>query len=86
MRDDALAKVGMLGPEYTIVNVEENPNLHIRRRILGKMKVPLYLDKPEDRDQYALAMEQLCIEAESPTRTIEILEKIHQEIDLYHHR
>ncbi|GAA0913812.1 helix-turn-helix domain-containing protein [Virgisporangium aurantiacum] len=44
----------------------------------------LYLDKPEDRDQYALAMEQLCIEAESPTRTVEILDKILQEIDLYH--
>lgn len=44
----------------------------------------LYLDKPEDRDQYALAMEQLCIEAESPARTIEILEKILQELDLYH--
>jgi transcriptional regulator with XRE-family HTH domain len=45
----------------------------------------LYLDKPEDRDQYALAMEQLCIEAEPPTRTIEILDKIIQEIDLRHH-
>jgi transcriptional regulator with XRE-family HTH domain len=44
----------------------------------------LYLDKPEDRDQYALAMEQLCIEAESPGRTVEILEKILHEIDLYH--
>ncbi|MFO0755696.1 MAG: hypothetical protein U0359_04365 [Byssovorax sp.] len=47
MRDDALAKVGDLGPEYTIVSVEENPNPYIRRRILAKMKVPLYLDKPE---------------------------------------
>ncbi|APR75368.1 Hypothetical protein A7982_00714 [Minicystis rosea] len=46
MRDDALAKVGDLGPEYTITNVEENPNEHIRRRITGKMTVPLYLDKP----------------------------------------
>ena len=41
----------------------------------------LYLDKQEDRDQYAFAMEQLCIEAESPARTVEILEKILQEID-----
>ncbi|MFT3772330.1 MAG: hypothetical protein QM820_43600 [Minicystis sp.] len=46
MRDDALAKVGDLGPEYTITNVEESPNEHIARRITGKMKVPLYLDKP----------------------------------------
>ncbi|MCC6558281.1 MAG: hypothetical protein IT372_35510, partial [Polyangiaceae bacterium] len=46
MRDDALAAVGDEGPEYTIVSVEENPNQHIRRRILGKMNVPLYLDDP----------------------------------------
>jgi hypothetical protein len=42
----------------------------------------LYLDKQEDRDQYAVAMERLCIEAEPPTRTVEILEKILQEIDI----
>jgi transcriptional regulator with XRE-family HTH domain len=41
----------------------------------------LYLDKQEDRDHYASAMERLCIEAEPPTRTVEILEKILQEID-----
>ena len=41
----------------------------------------LYLDKQEDRDHYAGAMERLCIEAEPPTRTVEILEKILQEID-----
>jgi hypothetical protein len=41
----------------------------------------LYLDKQEDRDQYGFAMERLCIEAEPPTRTVEILEKILQEID-----
>jgi transcriptional regulator with XRE-family HTH domain len=42
----------------------------------------LYLDKAEDRDQYAAAMERLCIEAAPPTRTVEILEKILQEIEL----
>jgi hypothetical protein len=47
MRDDALAKVGAAGPPYTITKVEENPNPHIRRRITGSMKVPLYLDHPE---------------------------------------
>jgi len=46
MRDDALAVVGADGPEYSIDSVEENPNPHIRRRILAKMKVPIYLDKP----------------------------------------
>jgi hypothetical protein len=46
MRDDALAKVGDMGPTYTITKVEENPNPHIRRRITGLMTVPLYLDSP----------------------------------------
>ena len=46
VRDDALAAVGDEGPEYTIVSVEEDPNEHIRRRIYGNMKAPLYLDDP----------------------------------------
>jgi hypothetical protein len=46
MRDDALAKVGADGPEYTVDSVEENPNPHIRRRIHGHFTVPLYLDEP----------------------------------------
>jgi hypothetical protein len=41
----------------------------------------LYLDKREDRDQYGIAMERLCVEAEPPTRTVEILDKLLQEID-----
>jgi len=44
MRDDALAKVGADGPEYVIDEVIENPSEHIRRRLLGRMTVPLYLD------------------------------------------
>ena len=46
MRDDALAKVGDAGPEYTITSSVDNPNPHIRRRLVGQMTVPLYLDKP----------------------------------------
>lgn len=46
MRDDALARVGADGPEYTITNVTENPNQYIRRRIEGTFHVPLYLDQP----------------------------------------
>src|SRR4029079_6952757 len=46
MRDDALAQVGAEGPPYTITMVEENPNPSIRRRLTGKMTVPLYLDRP----------------------------------------
>jgi Domain of unknown function (DUF5753)/Helix-turn-helix domain len=36
----------------------------------------LYLDKPDDIDQYAAAMERVCIEAEPPSRTAEILQEI----------
>ena len=41
----------------------------------------LYLDKQDDRDQYGIAMERLCVEAEPPTRTVEVLDKLLQEID-----
>ena len=41
----------------------------------------LYLDKREDLDHYAAAMERLCVEAEPPTRTAEILDKLLHEID-----
>ncbi len=46
MRDDALAAVGEDGPEYRILSIEEDPNPNIKRRILGAMTVPLYLDQP----------------------------------------
>jgi hypothetical protein len=45
MRDAALAVVGDAGPSYTITDVKDNPNQHIRRRILGTMHVPLYLSQ-----------------------------------------
>ena len=45
MRDDALAAVGDMGPEYEVTNVEENPNEHIKRRITVKMKTPLFLSE-----------------------------------------
>ena len=46
MRDDALAQVGALGPEYTITNVEIAPNPYLAKRLTGMMTVPLYLDQP----------------------------------------
>lgn len=49
MRDDALATVGADGPEYTITKVEDftiDQNIRVARRIVGLMKVPLYLDQP----------------------------------------
>ncbi|MGN9811292.1 helix-turn-helix domain-containing protein [Micromonospora sp. BQ11] len=36
----------------------------------------LYLDKRDDLDYYAVAMERLCVEAEPPERTQEILHRI----------
>ncbi|MFY1702720.1 MULTISPECIES: helix-turn-helix domain-containing protein [Micromonospora] len=40
----------------------------------------LYLDKREDLDYYAVAMERLCVEAEPPERTPEILTRIRDEL------
>jgi hypothetical protein len=46
MRDDALKTVGEEGPEYTITDVQIDPNPHIWKRIRANFKVPLYLDDP----------------------------------------
>lgn len=40
----------------------------------------LYLDKREDLEFYALAMERLCVEAEPPERTPELLDRILAEL------
>jgi hypothetical protein len=45
----------------------------------------LYLDKRDDVDRYAAAMERLCVEAEPPARTAEILEAIMREFDRPEH-
>ncbi|MDQ7909214.1 helix-turn-helix transcriptional regulator [Phytohabitans sp. ZYX-F-186] len=41
----------------------------------------LYLDKRDDVDQYAAAMERLCVEAEPPDRTLALLESILRDYD-----
>jgi len=41
----------------------------------------LYLDKREDVDLYASAMERLCVEAESPANPIAILEQVLSDLD-----
>ncbi|MFY1634781.1 helix-turn-helix domain-containing protein [Solwaraspora sp. WMMB335] len=41
----------------------------------------LYLDKREDVDHYAAAMERLCVEAEPPSRTTDLLHQILREFD-----
>ena len=45
MRDDALKIVGDDGPEYVITETIDNPNPYIRKRIKGKMTVPLYIEQ-----------------------------------------
>ncbi|MCW3841270.1 helix-turn-helix domain-containing protein [Micromonospora yasonensis] len=40
----------------------------------------IYLDKRDDLDYYALAMERLCVEAEPPERTPELLARIRDEL------
>lgn len=41
----------------------------------------LYLDKRDDVEEYTAAMERLCIEAEPPARTVQILEGILRDLD-----
>nr|WP_213450588.1 helix-turn-helix transcriptional regulator [Micromonospora sp. NBRC 107566] len=41
----------------------------------------LYLDKRDDLDYYAAAMERLCVEADPPGRTGQILERILADLD-----
>ncbi|GAB3803293.1 helix-turn-helix domain-containing protein [Micromonospora zhanjiangensis] len=41
----------------------------------------LYLDKRDDVDHYAAAMEQLCVEAQPPERTADILEGIMRDLE-----
>lgn len=48
MRDDALAKVGEMGPTYTVKAVEDDPakiSDKLKARVVLSMKVPLYLDQ-----------------------------------------
>ncbi|MGK5739897.1 helix-turn-helix domain-containing protein [Micromonospora sp. URMC 103] len=40
----------------------------------------IYLDKRDDLDHYALAMERLCIEAEPPERTPELLARLRDQL------
>jgi len=39
----------------------------------------IYLDKPEDVDQYVAAMERLCVDAASPDESVEMLNEILEE-------
>jgi hypothetical protein len=54
MRDDALARVGERGPEYTVVRVEESPDPRIWRRVYATMRAPLYMDSPAPGARFVL--------------------------------
>ena len=41
----------------------------------------LYLDKRDDVDHYAAAMERLCVEADPPDRTADILRRVLRDTD-----
>jgi len=49
---------------------------------LEQLTSALYLDKREDVDEYALAMERLCVEADLPARTAETLGRTLRELGL----
>jgi hypothetical protein len=48
---------------------------------MEQMTSSLYLDKPEDLEHYATVMEQLCVEAEPPSRTLELLDRLAKDLD-----
>jgi hypothetical protein len=41
----------------------------------------IYLDKRDDLDRYAAAMQRLCIQAESPKQTVRTLDRMLGELD-----
>jgi Domain of unknown function (DUF5753) len=51
---------------------------------LEQLTSALYLDKRDDLDIYAEAMEQLCLEAEPPARTPEVLANILTDFDQHY--
>jgi len=48
---------------------------------LEQLTSGLYLDKRDDVDSYAAAMERLCVEAATPAQTVEIMEARLRELD-----
>jgi hypothetical protein len=48
---------------------------------LEQLTSGLYLDKRDDVDSYAAAMERLCVEAATPAQTVELMESRLRELD-----
>jgi hypothetical protein len=47
---------------------------------LEQLTSALYLDKGEDVEHYLMIMDRLCVQAKSPTETIELLNSILKKI------
>lgn len=67
------------GGAFTMMRFAEEdlPDVIFTEQLTGA----LYLDKRDDVDEYAAAMELLCVEAEPPERTVEILEAALRDVD-----
>jgi transcriptional regulator with XRE-family HTH domain len=71
------------GGAFTILRFddEELPDVVYMEQLTSA----LYLDKLDDVDSYAAAMERLCVEAEPPSETAEMLDKILRDLGTRHH-
>ncbi|WP_432827339.1 helix-turn-helix domain-containing protein [Dactylosporangium sp. CA-092794] len=67
------------GGAYTILRFpdEDLPDVVY----IEQLTSALYLDKRDDVDLYAEAMERLCVEARPPTDTAKVLEEIRKDLD-----
>jgi transcriptional regulator with XRE-family HTH domain len=55
---------------------EDLPDVAYLEQLTGAM----YLDKPEDVDQYSLAMERLCVQSQTAEQTLEHLDRMISEL------
>jgi hypothetical protein len=44
LRDEAFADLGDEAPTFTVTQVDDDPNVHLQRRVRGTFEVPRYLD------------------------------------------
>jgi hypothetical protein len=67
------------GGAFTILRFGEDdiPDVIYIEQLTGS----LYIDRREEVDQYAEAMERLCLQAETPTQTSDTLARILKELD-----
>jgi hypothetical protein len=70
------------GGAFTILRFPENDLSDVV--YVEQLTSALYLDKRDDLDIYAGAMERLCVEAEPPARTPDVLATILTDFDQYH--